>query len=70
MTQTVDHEVISEAVAVIDRALAQLLHRELVSTAEMSDLLLDLRTLLTSASAVPSEVPPGLADDQLTAPIV
>jgi hypothetical protein len=47
MTETTENtEAISEAVATIDRGLADLLHRELVSTAEMADLLLDVRGLL------------------------
>ena len=49
MTETED-TVISEALIVIDRSLAQLASRELVSAAEMSDLLLDLRLLLMSTS--------------------
>lgn len=48
MTQTTDATVITEALTVIDRSLAQLAARELVSSAEMSDLLLDLRLLLMS----------------------
>jgi hypothetical protein len=40
-------EVISEALAVIDRGLGDLGHRELVSSDEVADLLLDVRTLLT-----------------------
>lgn len=39
----------AEAVALIDRGLDGLTHRELVSTSEMSDLLLDLRTILTAS---------------------
>ena len=38
---------IDEALAVIDRSLAQLLNRELVSTDEVADVLLDVRSLLT-----------------------
>jgi hypothetical protein len=38
---------VSEAVAVIDEALARMMQRDLVSTTEVADLLLDLRTLLT-----------------------
>jgi hypothetical protein len=49
VTETED-TVISEALIVIDRSLAQLASRELVSAAEMSDLLLDLRLLLMSTS--------------------
>jgi hypothetical protein len=40
--------VITEALAVIDKALAEMLRRELVSSTEVADLLLDLRSLLTS----------------------
>jgi hypothetical protein len=43
-------EVINEALAVIDKGLGDLLHRELVSTNEVADLLLDVRTLLASPS--------------------
>jgi hypothetical protein len=39
---------VTEAIAVIDRALAEMLRRELVSSGEVSDLLLDLRLLLTA----------------------
>jgi hypothetical protein len=42
--------VVTEAIAVIDKALAEMLRRELVSATEVADLLLDLRSLL-SASA-------------------
>ena len=42
--------VISEALAVIDNALAQMLRRELVSSNEVADLLLDVRTALTAPS--------------------
>lgn len=40
--------VLTEAVTVIDTALAQMMQRELVSSGEVADLLLDVRTLLTS----------------------
>jgi hypothetical protein len=43
--------VIHEALGVIDQALAQMLQRELVSSGEVADLLLDVRTLLTASSA-------------------
>ena len=45
MTETYD-DVINEALALIDKGLGDLLHRELVSTDEVADLLLDVRTLL------------------------
>jgi hypothetical protein len=44
-------EVISEALAVIDRGLGELGHRELVSSNEVADLLLDVRTLLANPAA-------------------
>lgn len=42
-------DVISDALSIIDAALSQMVKRELVSTSEVSDLLLDVRNLLTSA---------------------
>jgi hypothetical protein len=53
MTDTRDPDVINEALAVIDRALSDILNRELVSTDEVADLLLDVRTLLTTSAAEP-----------------
>jgi hypothetical protein len=55
-TQTLDltaeqarrEAVLAEAVSVIDGALAQMMQRELVSSGEVADLLLDVRTLLTA----------------------
>lgn len=45
----VDREaVVAEAVSVIDDALAKMIQRELVSSGEVADLLLDVRTLLTA----------------------
>ena len=50
MTETAVPEiVIQEALAVIDQALGTMQSRELVSTDEVSDLLLDLRLLLATA---------------------
>ena len=46
MTDT-NEAVITEALSVIDKALAQMLRRELVSSGEVTDVLLDVRTLLT-----------------------
>jgi len=54
MTEVRDDAVISEALSVIDKALADMLNRELVSTGEVADLLLDVRSLLTT-SATPAE---------------
>ena len=42
--------VVTEAIAVIDKALAEMLRRELISANEVADLLLDLRSLLSSGS--------------------
>jgi hypothetical protein len=44
--------VIAEALAVIDQALGRVSNRDVVSSVEVADLLLDVRTLLT---AVPAE---------------
>ena len=44
--------VINEALSVIDGALAKMMQRELVSSGEVADLLLDVRTLLTDVSVV------------------
>jgi hypothetical protein len=41
-------EQVAEALALIDRGLGDMLHRELVSTDEVADLLLDVRSLLAS----------------------
>jgi hypothetical protein len=45
----IDEAIIEEAIGLIDRGLSELMHRELVSTDEVSDLLLDVRMLLTAA---------------------
>jgi hypothetical protein len=50
MTDTREATVINEALSVIDKALAEMLHRELVSTGEVADLLLDVRMLLTTTA--------------------
>lgn len=48
-TSSCDHsQIVAEAIAVIDRALSQMVKRELVSSAEVSDLLLDVRNLLST----------------------
>jgi hypothetical protein len=46
MTETHD-AVIHEALTVIDKALSQMMSRELVSSGEVTDVLLDVRSLLT-----------------------
>ena len=52
MTETHEMEALTEALSIIDRALGEMLHRELVSTNEVADLLLDIRTLVASEAAV------------------
>jgi len=44
----IEPDVIAEALVIIDRALGEMLSRELVSTGEVADLLLDVRSLLTA----------------------
>lgn len=48
MTETASVDTIAEALALIDRGLGDMQHRELVSTDEVSDLLLDVRLLLAA----------------------
>ena len=48
MTETREIDVIAEALSVIDGALAEIINRELVSSGEVADVLLDVRTLLTA----------------------
>ena len=48
MTEAREAAVLTEALTVIDEALAKMLNRELVSTEEVADLLLDVRVLLTA----------------------
>ncbi len=50
MTEPAGNDVITEAVALIDRSLADIKHRELISSTEVADLLLDLRLLLSMPS--------------------
>jgi hypothetical protein len=47
--KVVSADVINEALSIIDTALSDLVKRELVSTGEVSDTLLDVRNLLTTA---------------------
>lgn len=51
MTET-SERTITEALAIIDRGLGDMAERELVSTSEVSDLLLDVRLLLAGARAL------------------
>ncbi len=51
MTETQEIDMISEALALIDQGLGDMQHRSLVSTNEVADLLLDVRSLLRAPSA-------------------
>lgn len=53
----IEQAVIDEALRLIDGGLSDLMHRELVSTDEVSDLLLDVRMLLTAAEMASAAVP-------------
>jgi hypothetical protein len=48
--------VIAEALAVIDQALGNMMSRELVSSNEVADLLLDVRSALTTPLPEPEQV--------------
>jgi hypothetical protein len=49
MRDTLEGDAIAQALEIIDRSLGKLHQRELVSTAEVSDLLLDMRSVLAAA---------------------
>lgn len=49
MRETLESDAITQALQIIDRSLGTLHQRELVSTAEVSDLLLDMRSVLVAA---------------------
>jgi hypothetical protein len=61
MTGTVAVETIAEALALIDRGLGDMQHRELVSTDEVADLLLDVRVLLAAPGTDPEQLDTALA---------
>ncbi len=48
MTDTKEPKIITDALAIIDKGLSEMVHRELVSSDEVSDLLLDVRALLSA----------------------
>lgn len=60
MTEAINGAQLDEALAVIDRSLGELMKRDLVATAEMSDLLLDLRGILTFVPVDPAAEPAGI----------
>jgi hypothetical protein len=49
MSETLEIEAINQALEMIDKSLGVMHTRALVSTAEVSDLLLDMRSILASA---------------------
>lgn len=49
MSETLEIEAINQALEMIDKSLGVMHTRELVSTTEVSDLLLDMRSVLASA---------------------
>ncbi len=55
---TVTNEaILDEALSVIDGALAKMMSRELVSSGEVADLLLDVRSLLTDSAQTAAAEP-------------
>ena len=56
MTDTHELQVISEALSIIDKGLGDMMHRELVSTDEVADLLLDVRMVLSTTELPVSEL--------------
>jgi len=56
MTDTHELQLINEALSIIDKGLGDMLHRELVSTDEVADLLLDVRTVLSTTELQVSEL--------------
>ena len=58
MTSTIEKEAITQALMLIDRSLGTMHTRELVSTAEVSDLLLDMRSVLALLKSEESDETP------------
>lgn len=56
MTEAIEAEQLERALALIDRGLADLQKRELISSAEVADLLLDVRSTLTFVPVEPTAV--------------
>jgi len=52
MTSTVESESIAEALAIIDKNLMTLVKRELVSSNEVADVLLDVRAILSTVDPI------------------
>lgn len=56
MTETLAPEVLTEVLTLVDRGLADVQHRSLVPSNEVSDLLLDVRLLLSGPPATVAEL--------------
>ena len=59
MTSTVESESIAEALAIIDKNLMTLVKRELVSSNEVADVLLDVRAILSTVDPIDGNCPTG-----------
>jgi hypothetical protein len=57
MSETLEIEAINQALEMIDKSLGVMHTRELVSTSEVSNLLLDMRSILASAGIDIVEMP-------------
>lgn len=55
-------ENVVEALSVVDRALSSYMHRELVSSTEVTDVLLDVRTALNRPAQPATDVSIDLSD--------
>ena len=61
MSETLEIEAINQALEMIDKSLGVMHTRELVSTSEVSNLLLDMRSILASAGIDLVEMPEVVA---------
>ena len=61
MSDTLENEAIAEALAVIDQSLERVHERGMLTSSEVSDLLLDVRLLLAGAPVLDKE-PAGTAN--------
>lgn len=61
MTETIDETAVNEALGLIDAQILIMHTREIVSATDVSDLLLDLRLLLTPAGTPEPEPEPATA---------
>jgi hypothetical protein len=52
MTDTQEPQILEDALKIIDQGLNDMLNRELISTNEVADILLDVRSLLTREETI------------------